>query len=175
MFLPAKIHSCAIVPPSREGCSTQDWAPSHLMSRDTTLSNIYGNMFALCWRFVGSDLDHPFFLSNRFWQIPSEISFIHSSSFPQQHPALLPVPSNARHFPALTRICQVPTGPLWGLSSHLSTPKSWEDAHSGQSHSLYMKNRSFFSSFISLSIHHFSEKITSLLFTFPPTIPPLSP
>lgn len=101
-FPPAKVHSCAIVPPTREGRSTQDWAPSYLMSRDTPLSNIYGNMFALCWKFVGSDLDHPFFLSNMFCQIPSEISFIHSSSFSQQHPSLLPVPGYAQRFPALT-------------------------------------------------------------------------
>lgn len=101
-FPPAKVHSCAIVLPNREGRSTPDRAPSCLMSRDTPLSNMYRNIFALCWRFVCSDLDHPFFLSNRFYQIPSEISFIHNSSFSQQHPTLLPVPSCARRFPALT-------------------------------------------------------------------------
>lgn len=52
------------------------------------LSNIYGNTFALHWRFLGSDLDHSLFLSNMFCQIPSEISFIHSSSLTQQAPHL---------------------------------------------------------------------------------------
>lgn len=52
------------------------------------LSNIYGNMFVLHWRFLGSDLDRPLFLSNMFCQIPSEISFIHSSSITQQAPHL---------------------------------------------------------------------------------------
>lgn len=52
------------------------------------LSNIYGNMFALHWKFFSSDLDHPLFLSNMFFQIPSENSFIHNSSLTQHAPIL---------------------------------------------------------------------------------------
>lgn len=62
------------------------------------LSNIYGNTFVLHWRFLGFDLDCPLFLSNMFCQIPSEISFIHSSSVTQQAPSSLAMVTDSRSF-----------------------------------------------------------------------------
>lgn len=80
-------------PPSSPQHSTAPTyqALSHLISRDTPspLSRYLIFMeicFALHWRFLGSDLDRPLFLSNMFCQIPSEISFIHSSSLTQRAP-----------------------------------------------------------------------------------------
>lgn len=76
-----------------------------------TLSDIYGNTFALCWRFLGSDLDHPSFLSNMFCQIPSAISFIHSSSLTGGHPTLPVTTINSRRFSALSSAFPMSPGP----------------------------------------------------------------
>lgn len=71
-------------PPQQQALSHHRWDDhQQRYPQPTRLSHVYGNTFTLCWRFLGSDLGRPLFLSNMFRQIPSEISFIHSSSLTQ--------------------------------------------------------------------------------------------
>lgn len=133
-------------------------------------------MFVLRWRFLGSDLDRPLFLSNMFCQFPSEISFIHSSSFtcwrlPPIHGVSLPPPLS---FPR-SQPSSSPCGPLAGSASPCPHHNTAGTFTAGKV-ALFPRKTSFFLfDYFFLDIPIFQLKITSLLFSFFSTIPPLSP
>lgn len=78
------------VPPARQRHPQPSWLTS----------NIYGNPFVLRWRFLGSDLHRPLFLSKMFCQI--QISFIPSSSLTQRAPTS-PLTHSTPCFPHMPR------------------------------------------------------------------------
>lgn len=85
-------------PPDRQRHPQPSWLPS----------NIYGNLFVLRWRFLGSDLDRPLLLSKMSCQIHSEISFIPSSSLTQRAPTSPVIPSTSLPPPLPSPHPQIP-------------------------------------------------------------------
>lgn len=86
------------VPPDKQRHPQPSWLPS----------NIYGNLFVLCWKFLGSDLGRPLFLSKMSCQIHSEISFIPSSSLTQRAPTSPVIHSTSLPPPLLSPHPQIP-------------------------------------------------------------------